>query len=247
MHTHDADVPDSRTGTAALPFAVPCLKGTRPRFVPIGYVAEPKMLGELIRKRRLDLGLRQCDLAVQFGVGVMTIGTWESGDAKPLIRFVPQVRAFLGQTESNLPADLPGRIGEIRLRLGLTQEALAKEGGQDERQICRWERGRGIPHPAIRARLEAELLRLAGVALQPAHGSFYQLTRWRRLLSASCATVPPATFGERLRLERMKSGLSLTALARRLGVSRAVVSRVEKGLSTPSLAQRKRMMAAARG
>ena len=242
MHTHVGDVPDSHTDTAALPFPVPALKGPRPRVLPRGYIAEPKTLGEQIRKRRLDLGLRQCDLAVQFGVNYMTVATWESGKSRPLIHIIPKLRAFLGEAEPNLPEDLPSRIREIRLRLGLTQEGLAKAVGQDESQICRWEGGRESPHPAIRARLEAELLRLAGGTPLPMHESFYRLTRWRRSLPASCAATPPETFGEQLRLERLKRGVSLIELAARLQVSRAALLRVEKGLVSPSLSERKEML-----
>src|SRR5258706_6878689 len=42
-----------------------------------GYPTSPKTIGEMIRKRRLDLKLRQIDVARQIGCDQLTIVNWE--------------------------------------------------------------------------------------------------------------------------------------------------------------------------
>ncbi len=50
------------------------------------------------------------------------------------------------------------------------------------------------------------------------------------------AAEPPACLGRRLRLARERSDLSLRALARRIGVSASLISQIEHGRVTPSVA-----------
>jgi len=56
---------------------------------------EPVTLGDRLRRRRMELGLYQKDVAIQIGVTASTIWNWEHGWA---IRktFVPRIVAFLG-------------------------------------------------------------------------------------------------------------------------------------------------------
>jgi DNA-binding XRE family transcriptional regulator len=44
-------------------------------------------LGDHLRKRRLDVGLFQKDVAVAIGVDTMTICNWEKGRTEPELRF----------------------------------------------------------------------------------------------------------------------------------------------------------------
>ena len=64
-----------------LPFCQAVLKARRP--LPRGYPAEPRTLGEAIRKRRLDLGLSQVAMARQLGVDPWTLLNWEKGRTQP--------------------------------------------------------------------------------------------------------------------------------------------------------------------
>ena len=50
------------------------------------------------------------------------------------------------------------------------------------------------------------------------------------------AAEPPACLGRRLRLARERSSLSLRELARRIGVSASLISQIEHGRVTPSVA-----------
>ena len=61
----------------------------------------PQPLGELIRRKREELGLRQIDLARELGVSEFTVVNWETGRNTPRDRLAPKVFRFLtdGQDE----------------------------------------------------------------------------------------------------------------------------------------------------
>lgn len=84
----------------ALPFCRATLRGVRcpkgPYFTKLkGYSAEPTTIGEAIRKRRLDLGLRQIDVAEAIGCNEMTIVNWEKGHTRPRKDKTSEIAAFL--------------------------------------------------------------------------------------------------------------------------------------------------------
>ena len=54
-----------------------------------------KTLGQRIRKRRLEMGLKQVEWADLLGVHEMTIVNWETGKTKPSGRRLRQVNRFL--------------------------------------------------------------------------------------------------------------------------------------------------------
>ena len=53
-------------------------------------------MGDHLRKRRLDLGLLQREVAEQIGVDAMTICNWEKQRTVPEIRCMPRIIEFLG-------------------------------------------------------------------------------------------------------------------------------------------------------
>jgi len=53
-------------------------------------------MGDHIRKRRLDLGLFQKDVAKSIGADICSLYNWERGRAEPKARFLPGIIAFLG-------------------------------------------------------------------------------------------------------------------------------------------------------
>jgi transcriptional regulator with XRE-family HTH domain len=61
-----------------------------------GYPASPKTIGEEIRKRRLDLGLRQIDVAKIIGCDEMSVINWEKGHTSPRSTRMTGVVKFLG-------------------------------------------------------------------------------------------------------------------------------------------------------
>lgn len=78
----------------ALPFCH--LKLTAPKPKTYEYPAEAKTLGDHIRKKRLDEGLRQQDLAGRLGVSEDTILNWELNRTRPRPTALPAIRDFLG-------------------------------------------------------------------------------------------------------------------------------------------------------
>jgi DNA-binding XRE family transcriptional regulator len=85
----------------ALPFCRATLLGMRcpkgPYFIKAkGYPTQPTTMGEAIRKRRLDLGLRQTDVANSIGCDEMTIVNWEKGHTRPRRTKYSSIRTFLG-------------------------------------------------------------------------------------------------------------------------------------------------------
>ena len=88
----------------ALPLCRATLVGVRcplgQYFIAVkGYPIQPTTVGEAIRKRRLDLRLRQVDAAKSIGCNEMTIVNWEKGHTHPCMRKMARVKSFLTNTE----------------------------------------------------------------------------------------------------------------------------------------------------
>ncbi|MDP9098781.1 MAG: helix-turn-helix transcriptional regulator [Verrucomicrobiota bacterium] len=60
------------------------------------YPRTVKTLGDAIRKRRLDLGLRQEDVAKIIGCDKTSVLNWEKGHTSPGTSKISGVRRFLG-------------------------------------------------------------------------------------------------------------------------------------------------------
>lgn len=212
-----------------MPFSSLHLKGPRPRSLPRGYPIDPKTLGDHLRKCRLDRGLRQRTVAETLGVREETVGLWETGRAAPLPRHHGRIVQFLGFDPEPAGQGLPDRLRAVRRRLGLTQAELAARLGQDEGQICRWEGARRKPHAWIASRIELALQTLEG---RPQGASppptFFDLTRWRRKLPVGVA-FQAKTLGEELRARRLRLGMSMQAVAKKAGISRGTLHRLERG------------------
>ncbi len=122
-------------------------------FVPITLIAKkpphpayPKelnTLGDRIRKRRLDIGLRQKDVAVAIRVSELTVNGWERNRYSPRLSHLPQIISFLAYTPppfDKMPDNVVDRIRLYRLTHGLNQEKFAKLIGMDETTVAMWER-----------------------------------------------------------------------------------------------------------
>lgn len=60
-----------------------------------------------IKRYREARGIKQVDLAAQFGVAQPTVVKWESEDGYPPSRILDELAAFLGCTVNDLYADNP--------------------------------------------------------------------------------------------------------------------------------------------
>ena len=90
-----------------MPFCHFQLTARKPSSLP--YPAQLTTLGDHLRKRRLDLGLLQREVAEEIGVTESTIWNWEANRCSPQLRFVPEVVAFLGYDPNS---SVSGTLGE---------------------------------------------------------------------------------------------------------------------------------------
>jgi transcriptional regulator with XRE-family HTH domain len=120
------------------------LKGQKP--LSQNYPNILSSLGDHIRKRRLDLGLLQKEIAQEIGVTKDTIYLWESNTTTPAIRYMPKIIQFLGYAPYlTLCQSLSERLKMCRTHLGMSQEQLAKTLGVDVSTLAKWERGESQP------------------------------------------------------------------------------------------------------
>ncbi|MDR3402026.1 MAG: helix-turn-helix transcriptional regulator [Chthoniobacter sp.] len=106
-----------------------------------GYPTSPKTVGEMIRKRRLDLGLRQIDIAKMIGCDEMTIVNWEKGYRTPRVKHMTGVIEFLGYNPLQGGDTMAQRLLNHRKSLGITQKEFARQIAVDPSTLARWERG----------------------------------------------------------------------------------------------------------
>lgn len=131
---------------------------------PPCYPAAPKTLGEHLRKRRLDLGLRQEDVAPLLGVKTATVTKWESGLNPVSGAYLRVLIRFLGYDPVPEVTSLPERLRAARRSLGISQRELARRLGFDVKTVRKWEAGRVERfYPRTTAILEAFALEAATV------------------------------------------------------------------------------------
>jgi DNA-binding XRE family transcriptional regulator len=94
------------------------------------YPVEPRSLGDHLRRRRMELGLRQSDVAVRIGVWTATMNYWVNNHFDPKVRYVPKIIAFLGYDPlGSLPTSFPLHLKRTRIAAGLTRRQLAPRNG----------------------------------------------------------------------------------------------------------------------
>jgi transcriptional regulator with XRE-family HTH domain len=175
-----------------------------PKPIDRAYPTELRTIGDHIRKRRLDLKLRQQDVAARIGVDKTSVFNWEAGTASPHIRALPAVIRFLGYDPSETGTTLGERLRAARRRLGLSHFDLAQQLGVDPTTLRNWEVGRR--NPPVR-----------------------YLPRIHRVIGSE--TVDPAApFSERLLAYRRTHGLRQRDLGRLLGVDQREISEWERGV-----------------
>lgn len=67
----------------------------RPKYHSEGYPEKPKTIGERVKKKRMDMGLFQKDVARIIGVSTDTVTYWEKGRVKPSKKNLPRIKQFL--------------------------------------------------------------------------------------------------------------------------------------------------------
>ncbi len=128
------------------------------------YPREINSLGDHIRKKRLDLGLLQRDVAAQMGVDSDSICHWEIGSSRPKASFLPRIYDFLAYCPWQAPAHFGEWLRMVRHSLGLSRKRLGHYQHIDESTLWRLESGRSEPTRQTESRLRDLLLSIAASA-----------------------------------------------------------------------------------
>lgn len=100
------------------------------------------MLGEHLKKRRLELGLTQKKAGKHLGVTSFTITNWEHGLRKPAIQHLHAICQFLGyDPKPPTPDTLAGLLAAKRRQFEWSQRMAAKKLGVDPTTWSAWEQG----------------------------------------------------------------------------------------------------------
>ncbi len=105
------------------------------------YPKELKSLGDHMRKRRLDLGLTQDEVAVQLGAHRNTLSEWETTGRPPDDKHLGRIYAFLGYRPDPIPAAFPAKVKYWRQSLGMSQIQLSRAIGLNHSVVREWETG----------------------------------------------------------------------------------------------------------
>ncbi len=127
------------------------LKGQKPSKIP-------KVLttwGDHIKKRRIELGLLQREVAERIGVTEASVYDWERHRTEPMVHLIPQITQFLGYTPPLFARQTTGqKIVAYRHVRGMSQRKLALQLKVDPATLGRWERDESLPTGELKLRLE---------------------------------------------------------------------------------------------
>jgi len=118
-----------------------------------GYPANPVSIGDHIRKKRMDLGLLQREVAEIIGVTESSIWNWEHG-VEPELQYNPKIIKFLGYIPFDCPDDTVGRLGWYKRAMGMNLDHLGEAMGRDPEQLSDWLSGRHYPFRKNREKIE---------------------------------------------------------------------------------------------
>ncbi len=144
----------SHRRAAFLPGVKVCLKTER----PLPYSRSPFTLGEHLKKRRIEAGMIQRQVAEQIGVKVNTLAEWEKDRAEPEVRYWPRIIAFLGSDPRPPGKTLGERLQAKYRELGLPRKEAACRLGMDEGTLLKYEKGTSRPTKSRARRLIAKFL-----------------------------------------------------------------------------------------
>lgn len=102
----------------------------------------PNTIGDYLRKKRLDLGLLQKDVADRLNTSTECLRNWENNMFEPDIRSFPNVIDFIGYCPYDLALAASDKMIIWRSYNGLTQKEMAKLARIDPGTLSRIEKGK---------------------------------------------------------------------------------------------------------
>jgi transcriptional regulator with XRE-family HTH domain len=124
---------------------------------PLSYPKELKTIGDHLRKRRLDLGIIQKEVAQRIRASVASIWLWENGRGEPELKWIPAIIEFLGHDPRSQGQTLGECLVSFRKGRGWSQKRLADELRIDPTTLSRWELGKKAVWGDYRDRVSALL------------------------------------------------------------------------------------------
>jgi transcriptional regulator with XRE-family HTH domain len=118
-----------------------------------GYPEIPITVGDHIRKKRMDLGLLQREVAEIIGVTESSVWNWEHG-TEPELQYNPKIINFLGYIPFDCPDDTVGRLAWYKRAMGMNLDHLGEAMGRDPEQLSDWLSGRHNPFRKNREKIE---------------------------------------------------------------------------------------------
>jgi transcriptional regulator with XRE-family HTH domain len=111
-------------------------------------------LGDYLRKKRLDLNLRQKDLACIFNATDEAINYWENNLRYPSVQFLAKIIQFIGYCPYEVTLPIANKLVIWRNFNGLSQKQMAILIGIDASTLGKWEQGTRIVKPNILERIK---------------------------------------------------------------------------------------------
>lgn len=108
-------------------------------------IQNPTTIGEMIRKRRLDMRLMQAEVAKIVGCDTTTITNWEKGHSATRTNHLAGVVRILGFNPLPTGNTIAERLVTHRKARGLTQKQFASDLGVDPTSLAKWEGGEREP------------------------------------------------------------------------------------------------------
>jgi transcriptional regulator with XRE-family HTH domain len=103
------------------------------------------VLGEHIRKARIERGLTQSNAVAFLSVSVETLHNWETGRTTPAVKYLPAIMEFLGYCPHQNARSFGDRLRLHRKHRGCTLDELAEMLGVDPGSVSSWETGERQP------------------------------------------------------------------------------------------------------
>lgn len=126
----------------------PCLLFDRKfrKPTPQNYLENPATIGEQIRKKRIDSGLTQAELAGILNVSTDCVTYWENNRSKPRIAYYPRIHHFLGFCTTKFDeTSFRGRLRTCMWKNGISFKDMARLLKVDTSTVRAWEMGITMP------------------------------------------------------------------------------------------------------